>query len=294
MKDDSLHESLLDKKTDVKTSNRIIQEISTSSYNVSRLIDNSKIKETIQIKSIILGNSSVGKTSILFRLYNNRFLKNDEISNNYEFNNINIQIKETKIEISFVDIPSKNTFDEFMGKNALSCELFILVYSIDDEESFNNLNYWKNEIKKYFNEKNPIILLLGNKLDNIEERKVSTNQAKKFSNDNDIDFFEEISAKNGDNIDKIFNECFIKIYKNYYKVKNKSNVLDVAFISNSEMAFEVSKSLNPNIISIKANNSCFRKLRNILIITDLFLLLILVLLIVKYGFLAFAYLFNII
>ena len=86
MKDDSLHESLLDKKTDVKTSNRIIQEISTSSYNVSRLIDNSKIKETIQIKSIILGNSSVGKTSILFRLYNNRFLKNDEIPNNYEFN----------------------------------------------------------------------------------------------------------------------------------------------------------------------------------------------------------------
>ena len=294
MKDDSLHESLLDKKTDVKTSNRIIQEISTSSYNVSRLIDNSKIKETIQIKSIILGNSSVGKTSILFRLYNNRFLNNDEISNNYEFNNINIQIKETKIEISFVDIPSKNTFDEFMGKNALSCELFILVYSIDDEESFNNLNYWKNEIKKYFNEKNPIILLLGNKLDNIEERKVSTNQAKKFSNDNDIDFFEEISAKNGDNIDKIFNECFIKIYKNYYKVKKKLNKLDVAFISSSEMAFEVSKSLNPNIISIKANNSYFRKLRNILIITDPFLLSMLVLLIVKYGFLAFAYLFNII
>lgn len=294
MKDDSLHESLLDKKTDVKTSNRIIQEISTSSYNVSRLIDNSKIKETIQIKSIILGNSSVGKTSILFRLYNNQFLKNDEISNNYEFNNIKIQIQETKIEISFVDIPSKNTFDAVMGKNALSCELFILVYSIDDEESFNNLNYWKNEIKKYFNEKNPIILLLGNKLDNIEERKVSTNQAKKFSNDNDIDFFEEISAKNGDNIDKIFNECFIKIYKNYYKVKKKLNKLDVAFISSSEMAFEVSKSLNPNVISIKANNSCFRKLRNILIITDLFLLLMLVLLIVKYGFLAFAYLFNII
>ena len=291
MKDDSLHESLLDKKTDVKTSNRIIQEISTSSYNVSRLIDNSKIKETIQIKSIILGNSSVGKTSILFRLYNNRFLNNDEISNNYEFNNINIQIKETKIEISFVDIPSKNTFDEFMGKNALSCELFILVYSIDDEESFNNLNYWKNEIKKYFNEKNPIILLLGNKLDNIEERKVSTNQAKKFSNDNDIDFFEEISAKNGDNIDKIFNECFIKIYKNYYKVKNKSNG---PIKTSSEMAFEVSKSLNPNSILIKANNSCFNKLRNILIITDLFLLLILVLLIVKYGFFAFAYLFNII
>ena len=291
MKDDSLHESLLDKKTDVKTSNRIIQEISTSSYNVSRLIDNSKIKETIQIKSIILGNSSVGKTSILFRLYNNRFLKNDEISNNYEFNNINIQIKETKIEISFVDIPSKNTFDEFMGKNALSCELFILVYSIDDEESFNNLNYWMKEIKKYISEKNPIILLLGNKLDNIEERKVSTNQAKKFSNDNDIDFFEEISAKNGDNIDKIFNECFIKIYKNYYKVKNKSNG---PIKTSSEMAFEVSKSLNPNSILIKANNSCFNKLRNILIITDLFLLLILVLLIVKYGFFAFAYLFNII
>ena len=291
MKDDSLHESLLDKKTDVKTSNRIIQEISTSSYNVSRLIDNSKIKETIQIKSIILGNSSVGKTSILFRLYNNRFLKNDEISNNYEFNNINIQIKETKIEISFVDIPSKNTFDEFMGKNALSCELFILVYSIDDEESFNNLNYWKKEIKKYLNEKNRIILLLGNKLDNIEERKVSKNQAKKFSDDNDIDFFEEISAKNGDNIEKIFNDCFIKIYKNYYKLKNKSKA---PIKSSSEMAFEVSKSLIPNLIPIKANNPCFGKLRNILIIIDLFLLLILVLLIVKYGFFAFAYLFNII
>ncbi len=178
-----------------------------------------------------------------------------------------------------------------LWEKTLPCELFILVYSIDDENSFNYLNYWMKEIKRFYNEKNPIILLLGNKIDNIQERKIDKNQAEKFCEDNDIDLFEEVSAKNGDNIEEIFNKCFIKIYKNYYKVKNK---LNVPIKSSSEMAFEVSKSLNPNIIPIKANNSCFRKLRNILIITDLFLLLMLVLLIVKYGFLAFAYLFNMI
>jgi len=290
MKDSNLIDPLLDKKNNGKSSNLIIQEIATSSYNVSRIIDNSKIKETIQIKSIILGNSSVGKTSILFRLYNERFLKNDEIANNYEFNNINVQIKETKIDISFVDIPSKNIFDGVMEKNSISCELFILVYSIDDENSFNYLNYWMKEIKRFYNEKNPIILLLGNKIDNIQERKIDKNQAEKFCEDNDIDLFEEVSAKNGDNIEEIFNKCFIKIYKNYYTIKNKSKM---PIKSSSEMAFEMSKSIIGKKDFIKQNDSCCSRLIIILIIIDSFLLVILVLLIIKYGLFVFAYIFNI-
>lgn len=287
MKDSSLISPFIDQTTN-ESSNKIIKEILTSSFEVSRIIDNSKVKENIQIKSIILGNSSVGKTSILFRLFNNRFLKNDEILNNYEFNNLNIQINESKIELSFVDIPSKNTFDGLMGKSSTSCEFFILVYSIDDEDSFNNLNYWMKEIKKLYKEKNPIILLLGNKLDMEKERKISKNQGKIFYDDNDIDFFEEVSAKNGNNIDEIFNKCFVKIYKNYQILKKKGKQIK----SSSEMSFEMSSNIDDKIFNVKKKNTCCDRLTIILILIDVFLFLILVLLLIKYGIFIFAYLFN--
>ena len=187
-----------------------------------------------------------------------------------------------------MDIPSKNTFDGLMGKSSTSCEFFILVYSIDDEDSFNNLNYWMKEIKKLYKEKNPIILLLGNKLDMEKERKISKNQGKIFYDDNDIDFFEEVSAKNGNNIDEIFNKCFVKIYKKYQILKEKGKQIK----SSSEMSFEMSSNIDDKIFNVKKKNTCCDRLTIILILIDVFLFLILVLLLIKYGIFIFAYLFN--
>ena len=135
--------------------NSLIQKISTTPFDISMNIDeNIKYNETLNSKAIILGNSSVGKTSILFRLLKNRFPEKYEL-NEFKFDTIKFQIRinelniTSKIELNIIDIPSKNKYDEFMEKNSSSCEIFIFVYSIDDLESFENINYWINEAKKF-------------------------------------------------------------------------------------------------------------------------------------------------
>ena len=127
--------------------NSLIQKISTTPFDISMNIDeNIKYNETLNSKAIILGNSSVGKTSILFRLLKNRFPEKYEL-NEFKFDTIKFQIRinalniTSKIELNIIDIPSKNKYDEFMEKNSSSCEIFIFVYSIDDLESFEDIKF---------------------------------------------------------------------------------------------------------------------------------------------------------
>ena len=85
--------------------------------------------------------------------------------------------------------------------------LFI-VYDITNKESYNNKDKWINLIKQYINNKNirknPIIILLGNKADLLDERQVSVEDITQRAQQYQIDFF-EISALNGDKINLSFN-----------------------------------------------------------------------------------------
>ena len=217
--------------------NSLIQKISTTPFDISMNIDeNIKYNETLNSKAIILGNSSVGKTSILFRLLKNRFPEKYEL-NEFKFDTIKFQIRinelniTSKIELNIIDIPSKNKYDEFMEKNSSSCEIFIFVYSIDDLESFENINYWINEAKNILNGRNAVFLLLGNKIDENEKRKVLNGQSDEF--DEKVDFNEEVSAKNGDNINEVFQKCFVKFYRNHLKVNYKKFIENIT--SNSDL-----------------------------------------------------------
>ena len=76
---------------------------------------------------------------------------------------------------------------------------------------------------------------MGNKFDNQEKREVNTNESEKFKEDNQFDFFEEVSAKNGTNINNIFKKIIQQIYKNneILKLGNEETLSsDVNYIAN--------------------------------------------------------------
>ena len=72
----------------------------------------------------------------------------------------------------------------------------ILVYSVCSRESFNNLENWITQLKKYALPGSKIILL-GNKNDDEENREVSYEEGKEICEKNNLEFFMEVSAKNG-------------------------------------------------------------------------------------------------
>ena len=109
----------------------------------------------------------------------------------------------------------RSLIHSFYNNSSLS----ILVYSIIDKNSFNNLDGWLKEIKSYTSPTQPIFLI-GNKLDLENQRKVDQNDVDIFVKNNKIDYFIETSAKDGKNILNVFYQAAKVLYKKYKEYNN--------------------------------------------------------------------------
>ena len=101
--------------------------------------------------------------------------------------------------------------------------LGILVYSVNSRESFNNLNNWISQLKKY-SLPNSKIILLGNKCDDEQKREVSYEEGKKLCEKNKLEFFQEISAKKGFTSPNFLELAAISLYKDYELHKDDESV----------------------------------------------------------------------
>ena len=131
--------------------------------------------------------------------------------------------------------------------------LAMMVYSIDSRESFEHINIWLKEIKIY-SHPDVIIILIGNKSDLEEERKVTYEEAKKFKEENKLLYFEETSAKNGINSKEIFYESAKILFKEHLKYSS------MAQNNNSNDNFSVNSNSNAltklKRVNSKRNNNC--------------------------------------
>ena len=131
--------------------------------------------------------------------------------------------------------------------------LAMMVYSIDSRESFEHINIWLKEIKIH-SHPDVIIILIGNKSDLEEERKVTYEEAKKFKEENKLLYFEETSAKNGINSKEIFYESAKILFKEHLKYSS------MAQNNNSNDNFSVNSNSNAPTklkrVNSKRNNNC--------------------------------------
>ncbi|CAG7719446.1 unnamed protein product [Allacma fusca] len=153
-------------------------------------------------KWILIGNSGVGKTSVLSRLCNDEF-------NNTFISTIGIDFKIKKAEIGGKNITVQiwdTAGQERFGTITKSCYRgangVILVYDINNRNSFDDVNRWLNDIKLHTGE-NTARILVGNKCDLKSSRAVKTEEGQNVADNNGIPFI-ETSAKTGENIGKAF------------------------------------------------------------------------------------------
>ena len=85
-------------------------------------------------------------------------------------------------------------------------------------KTFNDIEMWLKELKTHANP-DIKIFLIGNKIDLIDNRKVSAEEAKKFKEDYMLNLYMETSAKTGFNAKEIFIEAAKVLYKEYNQYK---------------------------------------------------------------------------
>ena len=169
------------------------------------------MSEDTVYKVLLLGDSSVGKTCFLLRYCDRTFqeahlstigldyrLKTMTLKNN---KNIKLQIWDTAGQDRFRAL----TKNYYKGANGI-----ILIYDISTTQTFENVKVWINQIKEEANA-NVIIYLVGNKIDlPKDKRTVSEEEGQKLADEYKF-LFKEASAKEGTNVNEIFQELVEKI-----------------------------------------------------------------------------------
>ena len=182
----------------------------------------------LTFKIIIIGDPGVGKSCLTGRAVNDKFESEYSPTIGFEFLTYNVKIKDKIIKLQIWDTCGQEMYRSLITNFYRNTSLAMMVYSIDSRESFNHINTWLKEVKIH-SHPDVKIILIGNKSDLEEERKVTYEEAKKFKEENKLLYFEETSAKNGINSKEIFYESAKILFKEHLKYSsmaqnNNSNV----------------------------------------------------------------------
>ena len=201
-------------------------KIDEENENIERNLSESEQYDK-SIKVIILGDSYVGKSSLINRLINNKFV---ELSNtlSIEYHTYIISINGYKIRMQIWDTAGQEKFNSLISNYYKNTDVAIFVYSIDKEESFQNLEIWFKHLKD--NNENSLNILIGNKLDKEKEgeRVLNYEKAENFAKLNKFFLFREISCKSKEIYDiediyEIFDEIGKKFYNESKEDRNNSD-----------------------------------------------------------------------
>jgi len=163
-------------------------------------------------KTIIAGSGGTGKTTLLYRFKNNKFLEDTKITIGVEFSIA--QVGQATLQLW--DFAGEERFRDMLPSFCLGANGCIMVFDLGNAKSFLDLSEWLTIIRN--NTKTIPVILVGTKLDLIEEGKVeqavSDEKVKEFLDENNILKFIKISSKNGQNVTVAFDTITNLMLKN--------------------------------------------------------------------------------
>ena len=181
-------------------------------------------KDNIEIKMILLGESGVGKTSIISRYVENIFEENVITSHAMTYVQKDLAIENQKIQLNIWDTIGQEKYRSLSKLFFKDTKIVILVYAITDMTSFKGLDYWSSLYKETIGD-DAILGIVGNKSDLYLEQEVSQEKGEELAKQKG-GFFSEISAKeNGDQLDSYINKLVTEyLKKNPNIMKNQKKL----------------------------------------------------------------------
>ena len=155
----------------------------------------------IRLKVVFLGDTAVGKSCLAVRFVRNEFFEFQEPTIGAAFLGKTINANDKRYKFEIWDTAGQERYRSLAPMYYRGAKAAVIVYDITDEDTFKGAKTWVSEIKKKSN--NCLILLVGNKVDLTNNRKVDIHMVKEYVESNNLIYMES-SAKTGLNVDKIF------------------------------------------------------------------------------------------
>lgn len=165
----------------------------------------------VNVKLLLIGNASVGKSSLLLRFSDEQWLPEDEASATIgvDFRVHKMEVNGRKVKLSIWDTAGQERFRTITSSYYRGAQGIILVYDVANRETFEALPKWFSEIDTYVSITVPKIIV-GNKVDKENSRQVSTNEGSTFASRQNA-LFVEASAKTAVGVREVFEELVARI-----------------------------------------------------------------------------------
>ena len=180
-------------------------------------------------KILLIGNSNVGKSSLFLRYVDEIWKDNFVPTIGVDFKIKSIKIDNKTIKLQIWDTAGQERFRSLLSSYFKGANGILLLYDITNVNSFKSLSNWLIEIEKN-SSKNVKKILIGNKCDLNDLRKIPINKGKEFADTYNMKFI-ETSAKNNVNINECFNILGKELINN---LDSKSNKKDKIFHLNDD------------------------------------------------------------
>jgi len=159
-------------------------------------------------KLIVFGDGGVGKTSLTHRYLTGVFNEGNNVTIGVEFYVKNLVMEGKNIKLQIWDFGGEERFRFLLPNYCKGCNGGIFVYDVTNLSTLHNLKQWMEVVSE--NAPGISIIVVGTKVDLVEKRKVSREEAVEVAKSFKMAGFVEVSAKTGLNVEKVF-EMLLKI-----------------------------------------------------------------------------------
>lgn len=161
------------------------------------------VGKVCQFKLVLLGESAVGKSSLVLRFVKSQFHEYQESTIGAAFLTQTVAVDDVTVKFEIWDTAGQERYHSLAPMYYRGAQAAIVVYDITSQESFARAKNWVKELNLQAN--NIVIALAGNKCDLEPQRAVSRTEAQQYAEDQNL-LFMETSAKTAINVNEIFME----------------------------------------------------------------------------------------
>ena len=170
-----------------------------------------EVRRTV-LPLMLLGDGQVGKTSLILRLTGNQFNDSQLTTVGKESYVQQEVLHGYELKMKIWDTAGQERFKSMSVQVIKNSDAVILVYAIDDKNTFKALDLWLRKLNETSDLTKKPIIIIGNKSD-VEEskRQVTEAEGRLYAQSKGYHFY-ETSAKTGANVKEAFNDIFEQLY----------------------------------------------------------------------------------
>ncbi|CAL8281855.1 unnamed protein product [Merluccius merluccius] len=162
----------------------------------------SATNKIFQFKLVLLGESAVGKSSLVLRFVKGQFQEYQESTIGAAFLTQTVCLDETTVKFEIWDTAGQERYHSLAPMYYRGAQAAIVVYDITNADTFSRAKTWVKELQRQASP-NIVIALAGNKADMADTRAVEHQEAQVYADDNSL-LFLETSAKTALNVNEVF------------------------------------------------------------------------------------------